>query len=280
MHPFEEGSSETGKEEISFRHMVDFNLNFRSEGFRVLDLKNGAYDRVKHVISPEIIYTYIPHVNQEEYPSLDGLLDGINRIQDTNQISFFLTQYLTLKKNPEDPDTNPENLKPEPSLPTYRQAMRFSLEQTFDIQEARAKKPSEYRNGKTQQPFLPLTADLELIPSDYFSIWASTSWSYYENTLVENNIELSLQNHRSDRLDLSYRFTEGALETFGARSTVNLYRGFSVFGNLEHNLRNNENIETGGGFDYDTQCWSFELEYTYKEDDKKVEFFINLKGLG
>jgi LPS-assembly protein len=280
MNQFEKDPSETGKEETSLRHMVDFNLNFRSEGFRVYDLKSGSFDRVKHVISPEIIYTYIPHVNQEEYPSMDGLLDGINRIEDTNQISFFFTQYLTLKKDPVVPAKNPENLKPETLLPAYRQAMRFSLEQTFDIQEARAEKPSEYRNEKSKQPFLPLTADLELIPSDYFSIWAATSWSYYENTLVENNIELSLRNHRSDRLDLSYRFTEDALETFGARSIVQLYRGFSVFGSFEHNLRNNENIETGGGFDYDTQCWSFELEYSDKEDDKKVEFFINLKGLG
>jgi len=280
MNQFEKDPSEQAKDQTTFRHLYDFNMNFRSEAFRVYERKNDSFDRVKHVISPEIVYTFIPHVDQEEYPSLDGLMDGINRIEETNQLSFFLTQYLTLKNVLKDPGENSQIPKKETLAPVYSQIMRFSLEQTLDINEARASKPVDYRNERSKQPFLPLVADLELIPSDFFSIWAVTSWSYYENKLVENNIELDLRNHREDRLDFFYRYTEDALEAFGARSTLNLYRGFSVFGRFEHNLRNNENIETGGGFNYDTQCWSFEMQYSDKEDDRKVEFFINLKGLG
>ena len=275
---FEDTASEIGKENYTYRHLWDYSVNVRSEAYRIYPLEEGS---MKHVIYPELRYSTIPDKDQEEYPDLNDLIDEINRIEKTNQVTFYLAQFLTVKKPAPPEKPKPKGLPEKTPIPSiYKQILEFTLEQTYDINEARADRTDEYRDRRNKRPFLPLESDLQLIPSDFFSIWASTKWDYYQKALTERNLDLSFRNRREDQLRLFYRFTEDALETFGIRMFVKVAYGFSVFGRHERNLMDNESIESRAGFLYDTPCWSVEIEGADKQDDRSIEFVVHLKGLG
>ena len=274
---YEDILTESQKEKRHFRHLVDFHLNLYSELNRVYQVQKPSYEAVKHVIYPEIRYTYIPDLTQDEYPDFDGLVDGINRIDETHQITFYVAQFLIAKHHEKDVD---DKTRGAVLRPAYKKTLRFVLEQTYDIGEALADSPEEYRNGKDRRPFLPLDAEFELIPFNFFSISANTQWSYYDNSLVERNLGLVVWDHREDRLGVSYRFTKDELESLNLNAEFKLNRRLLAFGGYERNLLENETVETSLGFVYDHECWSIEAEFIDKPEDRKYQFLVNLNGLG
>ena len=53
-----------------------------------------------------------------------------------------------------------------------------------------------------------------------------------------------------------------------------------IYGNTEHNLVDEKNVETELGMVYTAQCWSTGASYYDSEDDKRYRFTVNLRGLG
>ena len=48
----------------------------------------------------------------------------------------------------------------------------------------------------------------------------------------------------------------------------------------EYNFETRQRIQTGAGFTYKSQCWSFDFKYTNEPNDWKVGLKIELIGLG
>ena len=272
---YESSAGEDGKGDQHFRHVPDFHLDFNSELNRVYRFEKETLKALKHTIYPEIRYTYIPNRTQDEYPSFGNLQDGINRVDEQNQISLVITQFLTSKRL--DPASGHDI---DPAMPVYRRFLRFTLTQAYDIREALSDAPDEYRNGLDRRPFLPLDADFELIPFSFFSISANTQWSYYDHAFVEKNVALNFKNQRDDQLGVAYRYTRSELETITLNSRLWVTRRLQVFSNYERNLLEKETTETGFGFLYARACWSLEAAFSDKQDDRRYQFVINLKGLG
>ena len=73
---------------------------------------------------------------------------------------------------------------------------------------------------------------------------------------------------------------EDLLESIRGDLTVNLTR--SITGGLEYekNIRSGERLKAGASILFRSQCWAIGTRYLDQPSDRKIEFWVELTGLG
>lgn len=279
MDTFQNHPLEADKEKTKFRYLYDARLNLSSEAYRIYAVDGSRIEAVKHSLLPQIVYDFIPEVNQDEYPWFEDLDDDTNRVDPTNRISLVLTNLWTTRskapaasqKGGKDPDIAGVHIDP---------LLRFALKQGYDIFEANANRPADYRNQKDQQPFLPLEADLEFTYADFFSAAADAQWNHYDGNFYARNIAFGVRSPEGRRLYVDYRFTEELVESLGADIGVVFGESFFPYAGYHRNLSESKTLETTLGLLYEAQCFSLDLRVKEEEDDRSIQFMVDFKGLG
>ncbi|MCP4296970.1 MAG: LPS-assembly protein LptD, partial [Proteobacteria bacterium] len=130
-----EESSTLDKKTLS-REMYDIKVDFSSEIYNIFQLKGESIERIKHSITPQIVYEYIPEKDPDEPSDIYDL----DRIEKKNLLTYSITNTLTSrsKHNTKEKDTHAtDNLNSdennEPTSYSYNQFCRFKLEQSYDI---------------------------------------------------------------------------------------------------------------------------------------------------
>ena len=280
---------EYGPEDQNFYHreLYDTRINLFTDFFRVFDLGGTTFKALKHSMRPEISHTFIPDVDQTDLPDFDN----IDRIDKRNEITYSLTNTLTTKSRKTGSfefnrrvDLNEAAIIDSPTDHAYNDFLRFKLEQSFDINEARESDP--YR------PFSPLFAELDVFPGKYFALDADANWSVYDLEILSNNVAANFWDERGDRLTIEYRYTKESDETdFNETNSINgalrvkLTDRLTVRANYEYNFLEDVQVEAGAGFLYRSQCWALDAEVreTTGVDEEKqyaFEFKVDLFGLG
>ena len=145
-----------------------------------------------------------------------------------------------------------------------------------------------YDFEKSNRAFAPIVAKLDVIPGKYIWVDADAAWSVYDKEFLSHNIQGTLSDNRGDSLYVDYRWTQKSKETntldkihsiFG-RLNLQLTDRLSISAEHEQNIQESLRIRTGAGFFYQARCWSFDFKYTDMPNDKRIQFQINLMGLG
>ncbi len=84
------------------RSLFDFNVDLSTEFFTTWDTAIRSVDRIKHTVRPQIVYSYIPHTDQEHFPNFDP----VDRIARRNLLTYSLTNFF-ITRSIADPDTDP-----------------------------------------------------------------------------------------------------------------------------------------------------------------------------
>ena len=162
--------------------------------------------------------------------------------------------------------------------------MRFELEQSYDIKEAKQK--------DSEKPFSPVSARLDFFPGKYVALDATALWSVYDYDFISHNIGGNLWDGRGDSLKVEYRYTRSSDETSlnVAQSIFSDLRlkvtdRLGISGLYEYNFLDKTRVQTGFGLSYKASCWSFESRVLDKVNvdnttDMNWEFKIKLYGLG
>lgn len=280
---------EFGPEDKKFYHreLYDTRLDLFSEIYRVFHTESKLFQAVKHTIRPRVIYDYIPDVDQEDLPNFDA----IDRIAKQNLMTYSLTNVLTSKtrksgnfKISHRTSQTSATVVDSTADYSYNDFLRFELEQSYDINEAKQK--------DSDRPFSPVSARLDLIPGRYISVDADAMWSVYDMRFLSHNIAANFWDQRGDRLFVEYRYT-GDSDEISLNPAQSLYTDlrlkvtdkFSMSANYEYNFLDNTHVQTGIGINYKAQCWSFEgriIDKTGVDNSSSIdyEFKINLFGLG
>ena len=82
---------------------------------------------------------------------------------------------------------------------SYNDFLRFELEQSYDIKEA--------RQNDSDKPFSPISARLDFFPGKYIGLDADALWSVYDYKFLSHNIGANLWDKRGDKLQVEYRYT-------------------------------------------------------------------------
>ncbi|HPC85010.1 MAG TPA: LPS assembly protein LptD [Smithellaceae bacterium] len=258
------------------RTVYNAGLSISSRISRVFAVKIQNLDKIKHEIKPEIFYSYIPEVNQDNLPdfipwvnsfmanSLSSNIGYTNALTEQNAVAWALTNTLTARA------------KNKSGANSYIELLRFKLFQMYDINEA---KKDMAGSNTERRPVSDLGIELDLKPHPYVAFAARNKYNPYVGW-KEMNYDLGLSDWRGDHLTLGYRYTLDYLEEINMLLKVNLIRGFSGNLGLRLDRFNDRTVENTVGVAYRTQCWGVGVDYTKTYDDERFMLKFSLAGLG
>jgi LPS-assembly protein len=269
------------EDELESREIYDLKADLSTEVSRIFNLKGTTVDKIKHAIKPQVLYEYMPDVEQADLP------DFVSRIDKKNVVTYSITNNFTAKivensKPVTEMEPAPQGESPVPRY-RYNDFCRIKLSQEYDITEARREK-----NGKERKPFSDIKGELEFRPYDCLDLDADVTWSPYDDEYKSYNAILALCDRRGDYGSLDYRYTrENGSDKPGTRSIVTKmfvkpFDPVSVYWEHERNLKEGEDIKSVIQFRYQFQCWSIGVTYTHDRtmDEREYLFDIGLYGLG
>jgi LPS-assembly protein len=269
------------------RGLYDTRLDFFTEVFNVFRTEGETIEAIKHAIRPRIIHTYIPDVDQDDLPNFDS----IDRIDNQNLLTYSLTNTLTSKTRKKGSfeitrriDKNRATVIDSATEYNYTDFLRFELEQSYDIKEAKQK--------DSEKPFSPLAARLDLFPGKFIALDADALWSVYDYKFLSNNVGANIWDNRGDQLSVEYRYTRDSdeIDLNEAHSLLldlrlKVTNRLGIRADYEHNFLDSTRVQTGFGISYKADCWSFDgrvIDKVNVDDtrDLSYEIKINLFGLG
>lgn len=277
---------ETGEDYLSEekkrfnRQIYDIKLDFSSETYKVYDSSIFGTSGIKHSVTPQVIYEYIPDQDQDRFPDFD--VDSIDRIEKKNQITYSISNTFTSRSKNSllKTDESPKTEHDEPAAYNYRQFLWFKLEQSYDFYEAGEDDPQKWANQTDRRPFSPVKGELDFYPAKYLSFEGDAQWCSYDDEFSSYNAKMSLSDNRDDGLSVEYRYTKDSIKSITADISLKITDSLSAYGGYERNILDDKRIKTSAGIKYQAQCWSLGIGCTDEPDDRKYEFSINLYGLG
>lgn len=293
------GPSAQGKEDrLESRELFDFKADLSTEIARVFDVGAQTVDKIRHAIRPQVVYSYVPDVEQTNLP------DYVATVSETNLVSYALTSTLTARRvsgaDPEEAsqlevdaweawasdtpgDLGAAARDDTPYVPqyAYHEFCRMTLSQSYDILAARRAPPP----GEKRKPFSDVSARLELIPfyNHDAKLVANATWSPYDGeTSYDAIADLALKDRRGDWVSATYRYVKDDSSDLLAKVFVNVMPAFSVYWEQEHNFKDSKALRSILGVKYAPQCWSFYVQYTHDRavNEREYMFVISLHGLG
>ena len=258
------------------RQIYDVACDLSTNLYRTFDVGIAGLDKIKHGFTPKLTYNYTPKKDQSEYPYFDAL----DRIARANTLTLTLNNTLTSRSEINQQDMKDSKPAAKAKKYTYRQFCRFNLEQIYDINEADEDDPTLFLDKESREPFRPLYAELDFLPFDFLTIEADARWSHYDKHLTEGNGALSFSDTRGDILRLEHRYTYDSVKYLRTYLFIPLTDRLSVYGLNERDLMEREDLKSGGGFIYTSQCWGVQVDYTHKPGDKRYSMAVQLSGLG
>jgi len=226
---------------------------------RIFDVGGKTIEKIRHDIKPELTYSYVAHIDQDNHPAF------VTETNEENNLGYALINTFTAK------------IKGENGKISYRELLRLKLAQTYDITEARREviSPEEER-----RPFGDLNVEFDCMPLDYISLRGRNIFSVNSGDWKQTNYDLDLKDRRGDSAILGYRYTQDAVEE------INLYLKALITNSLgmTYLVRKNnfdaKYIEKTYGFNYRRQCWNIEFSYSDNENDRRFMMSFSLYGFG
>jgi LPS-assembly protein len=265
------------KNKTADRTVFNASVSLSSQLSRIFNVNVNGWEKVRHEIRPEIIYSYIPDVNMDNVPdyyvpaSSPFPMPGSNpfatvfgnALTEQNAVAWSFTNTLTAK------------IKDDHGAYSYLEFLRLRLFQMYDIHEA-----NKSMEGVTQErrPFSDLGIEFDLTPHKYFSFMARNVYDVYDGW-KQTNYDLNVKDWRGDTMTIGYRYTLDSIEE------INLYLKAVITENIDgtfiskHDLFNSRTIENTVGLFYHKQCWGMGFDLTETDDDVRFMFKISLAGL-
>lgn len=260
--------------ELRSRELFDVKVDLSTEISRVFEVEGGRTDKIRHAIKPQVVYSYVPDVEQDDVPDFVGLVD------EERKITYSLTNTFTARQTPREASVSKSagGVQVPPQRHTYREFCRIKLSQSYDIREASETPPP----GVERRPFSDVAGRLELRPWDAFDFVDNITWNPYNGDVTGHDAVLAVKDGRGDRLSIDYQFESDATETVQTELFLKLFHPVSVAWEKEYNLRDKEDVSSTLTFHFEPQCWALLVRYKDDRISNKQEysFAVSLYGLG
>ncbi|MBN2178479.1 MAG: LPS-assembly protein LptD [Deltaproteobacteria bacterium] len=252
-------NNDSGEGSQSSRALVSAGAVISTEVSRIFSTRLGTIEKVRHGVKPELAYTYIPSIDQEDIP------DFADEIPEANLVNFSVTNTLTAR------------LKDAEGKVSYRELFRLKLGQDFNISEARRdiEKP-----GDRRRPFGDITIEMDLNPFRFLALDSDAVIDVNAGEWKELNGRLDISDERGDSLTSEYRYTKDDVEELNLSARAKVAETLDLLYGLRRNELYEKDLETKFGIDYHRQCWGIELSYRDSDDDRSVMAIFSLYGLG
>jgi len=221
--------------------------------------KDPSIEKIRHEIKPELIYAYVPAVDQADLP------DFADVIVEQHSVTAALTNTLMAK------------LRGKNGQVSYQEILRFKLAQDYDIKEARRNVDGSVA---ARRPFGAVDMELDIKPSAAVAFSVRNRLNINSGRWEKSNYDLKMTDTRGDAATLGYRYTADLLEEINLSFRAFVTSSLDLSYELKRNLFDQQNIGNTVGFNYRRQCWSIGLSYADAVSDRTLMLSFSLNGLG
>ena len=264
-----EGDSNNGVNynQTESRELYDFQVKASTDLSRIFATDLGSWRKMRHTVRPEVVYDYVPSVNQDHLPSFDS----VDRIPDENLVTYGFTNFFTAK------------IEPEEGKPTYREVAWLRLSQSYSFDENQGNVFGE--TVEQEHRFSDIGLEVNLTPAQYFSLTYQSLWSPYDTAFNRHTLTTSLSDPRGDSLSVNYTKKEDlegntVVNEIDGRLTVQLIGGLTFMVRRNYSYTLNQNIETDYQLTLMRQCWGVVVDYIEKPNDQTIAVSFTLTGIG
>jgi LPS-assembly protein len=271
-----QGDSKSGT-----RSIYNLSLALNSQVSRVFDVNVQSWEKIRHEIKPEIIYSYTPYVAQGNLPDYAPIIAPIvtpvaaattNAIMEQNAVAWGLTNTFTAKK------------KEAKGAYSYLEFLRIKLFQTYDINEAKR----NIEGTAERRSLSDMGMEVDFRPHQYLSFSARNQYSVYNGWTV-TNYDMNISDWRGDNISVGYRYTLNSIEEINVNLKAVITDKIDGTFVLRRDQFNSRNVENTVGLVYHKQCWAVGLEVTRSDSvgldstvvtDTRFILKLSLAGLG
>jgi len=224
-----------------------FGLDATTSLSRDYVLPGKNVEKVRHEIKPELLYTYVPHVEQADVPDFADL------ITEQKTLAAAVTNTLIAKMKGKDGKTS------------YVEMLRFKLAQNIDMQEVK---------------FGDVNMELDFKPMAYLGFSARNIFNVNDGRWDKVGYDLHLADVRGDNVSIGYRYTRDLAEGINLSLKAVLTTNFDLFYDLKRNELDHSYLDNSVRLSYTRQCWSVGLSYADTFNDRTFMLSLSLRGLG
>jgi LPS-assembly protein len=265
------------------KSIYNASITASSQVSRVFDIGVFNLEKIRHEIKPEIKYSYIPYVKQDNLPdyvtALTPAIDqslypnmtlGTNATIEQNAVAWSLSNTFTAK------------LKDEKGAYSYLEFLRLKLFQTYDINEAK-----KGMDGITveRRPLSDIGIEVDLTPHKYLSFAARNKYSIYTGW-KETNYDLRISDWRGDIVTVGYRYAlDSSVAQLSGIEQINVSVKAIITKNIEgifissRDVFHSRTVENTVGVIYRSQCWAVGVDVTKTDTDTRFMLKLSLAGL-
>ncbi len=279
------------KPSVGLRHTY-YNLNNNPSGnshsrsLPTLSLDAGLFfDRVladgklTQTLEPRLFYTYTPFRDQSNLPVFDtartnfststqlfseNRYTGKDRIGDTNNLTVALTSRIQNRA-------------------TGQELLQASVGQIFYFEDRKVTLPGETVQTHSASEF---AFELSGKIGDHSRLSTATFWDPETQKWTATETRLNYKDDNDRIANFSYRTLGDELEQASVSFAAPIDKSWSIVGRMDHDLKNDRNLETLAGIEYQNCCWKARFvgrKYLTSDNntyDDAVFLQFELKGLG
>jgi LPS-assembly protein len=256
--------SRNGSEETYSREVWDFTATLATNFYRIFDTGSEGVPKLKHLVRPEITYSYVPDVDQRQVPNFD------TPVPKSNTITYGLTQRLIAKVS-----EGPEKIR-------YHEYVYLKLSQPYDLYEANREMSSP---SNVRRPFGLITGELRVKSLKYVSVENITTYDPNQGRFQNTYTSIGVADPRGDGLNLEHLWQNGIQEQINGSLRVKILSSLYASFGTRYSLFDRQMLDTNYSMNYRHQCWGVDLTYSERPAvsgqpaERKFMFMINLLGV-
>ena len=233
--------SQNGTEESHTRELWDFKTTVATEISRIFETGSKRVPKLKHLVRPEISYTYVPDVDQRQIPDYD------TAVPKSNAITYGITQRLIGK------------VEEAPGKIRYHEFAYCKLSQTYNLFEAN----QEVSPGsEPRRPFGLINVEARVKLLQYINAENITAYDPNKNRFLSSYTTADFSDFRGDGLHLEYTWAEGTQDQINGNLRIRILSSLDASYGKRYSWLDQQSLETVYGLHYRHQCWSVDLSYT------------------
>ena len=213
-------------------------------------------------LEPRVFYAYAPEVDQSDLPAFSASeitynnfgeiyranrFYGADRVGDTNQVTLALTSRI------DDSETGDRLFKG--SIGTV-----FFLKDRKGFEGINLQNGEAFSRPDNTDSVADLLSEVHMQLGDDVSVYGYLQWNTDDGNVRQGQFDLNYING-ARYFRVGYRYSDNSIEQIDVRAQWPLTDRWTVFGNDRFSIRDEENLETEVGFQYDGCCWRLRVFY-------------------
>lgn len=228
---------------------------------RVYETGSAAIPKVRHVLIPEVRYSFVQDREQDGLP----FFDFNDRIVHENRVVYSLANYVTGKFAGPGGDAE------------YRELLYLRLSQGYDFS-------GERRDLLTlvdaKRPFTDVMLEARVNPMKHVSLSLDSRFNVYDANISTTAVSADARDESGNAAGVTYRFARDEVDYLEGRASVAVLKPVFLSYAARYSFDGDDFLESFYSAEYRHQCWSVSVTYRDRVDTKEFFVNLNLAGIG